>query len=45
MTSLAGARYRPWLHFYGIALAICTFLLLFAGGMVTSTNSGLSVPD
>lgn len=45
MISLAGARYRPWLHFYGIALAICTFLLLFAGGMVTSTNSGLSVPD
>jgi cytochrome c oxidase assembly protein subunit 15 len=26
-------------------LATCTFLLLFAGGMVTSTNSGLSVPD
>jgi heme a synthase len=45
MTFLAGARYRPWLHFYGIALATCTFLLLFAGGMVTSTNSGLSVPD
>jgi cytochrome c oxidase assembly protein subunit 15 len=45
MNSLAGARYRPWLHYYGIALAISTFLLLFAGGMVTSTNSGLSVPD
>jgi heme a synthase len=41
----AGPRYRPWIHFYGIALAVCTFLLLFAGGMVTSTNSGLSVPD
>jgi cytochrome c oxidase assembly protein subunit 15 len=37
--------YRSWLHFYGIALSVCTFLLLFAGGMVTSTNSGLSVPD
>ncbi|HLP41886.1 MAG TPA: COX15/CtaA family protein [Fibrobacteria bacterium] len=37
--------YRPWLHVYAIALSACTFLLLFAGGMVTSTNSGLSVPD
>lgn len=45
MTASVGPRYRPWLHFYGIALAVCTFLLLFAGGMVTSTNSGLSVPD
>ena len=45
MTSAVGPRYRPWLHYYGIALAVCTFLLLFAGGMVTSTNSGLSVPD
>lgn len=38
-------HYRRSLHFYGILLSICTFLLLFAGGMVTSTNSGLSVPD
>lgn len=37
--------YRPWIHFYAIALSILTFLLLFAGGMVTSTNSGLAVPD
>ncbi len=33
------------LHFYALGLSIATFLLLFAGGMVTSTNSGLSVPD
>ncbi|MEO6096168.1 MAG: COX15/CtaA family protein [Fibrobacteria bacterium] len=39
------APYRPSLHFYGILLSVCTYLLLFAGGMVTSTNSGLSVPD
>lgn len=39
------ASYRRSLHFYGILLSVCTFLLLFAGGMVTSTNSGLSVPD
>ncbi len=37
--------FRASLHAYGIALSVCTFLLLFAGGMVTSTNSGLSVPD
>jgi heme a synthase len=45
MTSPTPARYLAPLHYYGIALSICTFLLLFAGGMVTSTNSGLSVPD
>jgi heme a synthase len=45
MTSPTPARYLALLHYYGIALSICTFLLLFAGGMVTSTNSGLSVPD
>jgi cytochrome c oxidase assembly protein subunit 15 len=39
------ARYRPGLHYYGVGLSLCTFLLLFAGGMVTSTNSGLAVPD
>lgn len=37
--------YRPSLHYLALALSIFTFLLLFAGGMVTSTNSGLSVPD
>lgn len=45
MTSNTPVRYRPVLHFYAIGLSISTFLLLFAGGMVTSTNSGLSVPD
>lgn len=45
MTPLAIIRYRPGLYYYGIGLSLCTFLLLFAGGMVTSTNSGLSVPD
>ena len=45
MTSPIQARYLAPLHYYGIALSIFTFLLLFAGGMVTSTNSGLSVPD
>ena len=34
-----------WLHRYTVLLAVATLLLVAAGGMVTSTNSGLSVPD
>jgi cytochrome c oxidase assembly protein subunit 15 len=33
------------LHRFAIFLTCCTFGLIFAGGMVTSTDSGLSVPD
>jgi cytochrome c oxidase assembly protein subunit 15 len=36
---------RPALRVYTKIVAACTFLLLLAGGMVTSTGSGLSVPD
>jgi cytochrome c oxidase assembly protein subunit 15 len=40
----------PWaatraLHRYVLALAGATLALLFAGGLVTSTGSGLAVPD
>lgn len=34
-----------WLHRYARLLVVATLLLLIAGGMVTSTQSGLSVPD
>ena len=34
-----------WLHRYARLLAAATLLLVTAGGMVTSTESGLSVPD
>jgi len=34
-----------WLHRYLRLLVLATLLLVTAGGMVTSTNSGLSVPD
>ena len=34
-----------WLHRYAVLLAGATLLLIAAGGMVTSTSSGLSVPD
>jgi len=33
------------LHRYAVLVACCTLLLILAGGMVTSTASGLSVPD
>lgn len=45
-TSTVGRRpSTPWLHRYAKLLAACTVLLIAAGGMVTSTGSGLSVPD
>ena len=34
-----------WLHVYSRLLAVATLLLIAAGGMVTSTGAGLSVPD
>ena len=34
-----------WLHRFALFTACCTFLLVIAGGLVTSTGSGLSVPD
>src|SRR5512135_3097391 len=34
-----------WLHRFAVFTACCTFLLVIAGGLVTSTGSGLSVPD
>jgi len=33
------------LHRFAVATAIATVFLIFAGGLVTSTESGLSVPD
>jgi cytochrome c oxidase assembly protein subunit 15 len=35
----------PWLHRFAVFVAACTVLLLTAGAMVTSTGSGLAVPD
>jgi heme a synthase len=33
------------LHVYAVLVAVSTAVLIFAGGLVTSTGSGLSVPD
>jgi cytochrome c oxidase assembly protein subunit 15 len=35
----------PGLHRFAVATAAATLFLIFAGGLVTSTESGLSVPD
>lgn len=37
--------HQVWLHRFAVLTAGATFLLLIAGGMVTSTGSGLAVPD
>jgi cytochrome c oxidase assembly protein subunit 15 len=34
-----------WLHRYAVFVTLCTIGLVFVGGLVTSTDSGLSVPD
>ncbi len=39
------SQYKKALHFYCIVWSGFTFILLCMGGTVTSTNSGLSVPD
>jgi len=38
-------EFRPGLHRWSILLAFCTLLLVVAGGLVTSRDAGLSVPD
>jgi cytochrome c oxidase assembly protein subunit 15 len=37
-------QFEPALHRYAVLTAICTFLLLVAGALVTSNDAGLSVP-
>jgi cytochrome c oxidase assembly protein subunit 15 len=39
------AVYKPVLHRFAFVLACATLVLIAAGGLVTSTESGLSVPD
>jgi heme a synthase len=37
--------YSPGTHRFAIFLAVCTFILLIAGALVTSKDAALSVPD
>src|SRR5580704_7447662 len=34
-----------WLHRFSVVVAVCTLFLVVAGGLVTSNDAGLSVPD
>jgi len=34
-----------WLHRFAKLVVVATFILIFIGGLVTSTDSGLAVPD
>jgi heme a synthase len=38
-------QYHPWLHYFALVTAIVTFLLIGLGGLVTSHEAGMSVPD
>ena len=42
---MSDAAYHRGLHAYALTVAIATGCLLFIGGLVTSTGSGLAVPD
>lgn len=37
--------FDPWRHRLALLTSACTLVLIFIGGLVTSTESGLSVPD
>jgi cytochrome c oxidase assembly protein subunit 15 len=39
------AVFDAWRHRFAVLTAACTLLLIFIGGLVTSTGSGLAVPD
>jgi cytochrome c oxidase assembly protein subunit 15 len=41
----AESKYSPGLYRWSLLLAFCTLLLVVAGGLVTSRDAGLSVPD
>ena len=38
-------KQSAWLHRFAALTAACTWILIWAGGLVTSTESGLAVPD
>ena len=37
--------FPAWRHRFSVLTAVCTLGLIFVGGLVTSTGSGLAVPD
>jgi cytochrome c oxidase assembly protein subunit 15 len=45
MSKIGCEKNNRWLHWFAVLTAIATFLLLGAGGLVTSHEAGMSVPD
>lgn len=44
-TTGAGFIYSPWRHAYTVFVAVTILVLICSGGMVTSKDAGLTVPD
>src|SRR5262252_193305 len=44
-SSVTDRRYRKWLNRFAWLTCVATLLLICSGGMVTSKNVGLAVPD
>ncbi len=42
---MSESSYHPWLHRIALLTACATFPLIFMGGLVTSHQAGMSVPD
>ena len=44
-SAVTDRRYRKWLNRFAWLASVATLLLICSGGMVTSKNVGLAVPD
>lgn len=42
---MSGNAHNPWLHRFAVFAVACTFVLITMGGLVTSREAGLTVPD
>jgi cytochrome c oxidase assembly protein subunit 15 len=45
MSATRAAAFDTWRHRFAVLTAVSTLALIFIGGLVTSTGSGLAVPD
>ena len=45
MTNSPPSTVSPWTHRWAVALACATFPLVWVGGLVTTTDAGMAVPD
>src|SRR4051794_14282621 len=45
MSSTSPERLSPWPHRLAVALALVTFPLIWVGGLVTTYDAGMAVPD